>query len=128
MEIDNPVLNAFNDQTLRPATDLISGILDLLDKIPNAAAGKGIPEILGTTTEKLLQAAEWTDADYAAVTQMTIKGSDSDGRNLLTNWDDIGVLRAIITLQLMVAAHPNLRRLIARVARNPRIFPQVQAQ
>lgn len=119
MPIDNPVLLAFCNETVRPTSDKVAALLPLPDVILAAAMGKGLSAVLGTTDAKLTQGTAWTDADYAAIPQDSIVGSDSGARTLLTNWDVIGFLRVMVALNSMIAAHQTLPALIGKIAVNP---------
>mgnify|MGYP006921389712 CR=1 FL=1 len=120
MPIDNPVLLAFCNETVRPTSDKVAALLPLPDVILAAAAGKGLSAILGTTDAKLMQPTPWADADYAAIPQDSIVGTDSGARTLLTNWDVIGFLRVMVALNGMIDTHPTLPGLIGKIAVNPR--------
>lgn len=120
MPIDNPVLLSFCNETVRPVSDKVAALLPLPDVIISAAIGKGFSAVLGTTDAKLTQTTAWTDADYAAIPQDSIVGSDSGSRTLLTNWDVIGFLRVMVALNGMIALHPTLPAEIAKIAVNPR--------
>lgn len=120
-DIDNPVVRGFCNETTRPTSDKLAVLFPLPAQILDSAIGKGISELLGTTTDKLLQATEWTDADYAAVPIQNIVGTDSDNRVLLTNHDMIAFLRVMVVLRGLLILHPTLPILIGKLAVNPRI-------
>lgn len=122
MAIDNTIVGTFGNETIRPTSDLLATIASLPDKILAAAVGKGIPELLGTTSDKLLQAAEWTDADYAAIVQQDITGSDSDNRVMLTNYDFIQLSRVLVVLKSLISLHPTLPQLFGKMAVNPQVL------
>lgn len=123
MSISNVLLTNFCDQALRPAADMLAGLLPYVDQLLAAMQGQGLSPILGTTDAKLFQSTPWADADYAAIAQLTIDNTDSGGRTLLDNWSVIALLRVFVNLQQMKAANPALMPLVAKFAVNPAPIP-----
>ena len=121
MPIDNAVLLSFCNESVRPVADRLGGLLPLPVAVLDAAVGKGLCEVLGTTPTDLTRAQSWTDADYTALgAPQPITGSDSGGRTLLTNHDVIGVLRVLAAVKAMIDANPARGPLVGKVAVNPR--------
>lgn len=119
-EINNPVGLAFCNETIRIFGDRVSGLLPTPDIILAAAIGKGIPEMMGTTSAKITQLTDWTPEDWAAIVEIPITGSDSDNRTLLTNIDVIKMLLVAAKLSMLIKAYPWLLPLLGKVAVNPR--------
>lgn len=122
MTIDNPLLLAFVNDTVRNLGDRLAGLLPVPVAVLNAVAGQGHSATLGTTDDKLFQTATWTADDYTALgAPQPIAGSDASGRTLLTNYDVIGIVRVMVALKAMADANPALGPLVAKVAVNPRV-------
>jgi hypothetical protein len=121
-EINNPVGLTFCNETIRIFGDRLAGLMAVPDVILAAAIGKGIPEMMGTTSAKILQQTDWTADDWAAIPIMTITGSDSGNRTLLTNVDVIKMLLVAAKLSMLSKAYPWLPPLIGNVAVNPTKF------
>lgn len=119
-EIDNAALLAFVNETIRPVSDRLAGLLPLPTAVLDAVGGKSLAAVLGTTDAELNRAEPWADADYAAVALKAIAGSGNDARTTLTNHHVIGILRVMAALKQMAAANPTLGPLVAAVAVNPR--------
>lgn len=122
MDIDSPVLRAFCDETARTTSDRLYVLLYLPDQILQSAIGKGLPAILGTTAEKLLQPTPWEQADYDAIPVQNITGTDSGNRTLLTNHAIIKFLRIMVTLRGLVLLHPEIASEVGLIAINPRAY------
>jgi len=125
VSISNVLLTKFCDQALRPAADMLAGLLPYVDQLLAAEQGQGLSAILGTTDTALFQAAPWQPSDYAAVTggQLTIDNTDAGGRTLLDNFAVIALLRVFVNLQQMKDANPALMPLVAKFAVNPAPIP-----
>jgi hypothetical protein len=120
-EINNAVLTAFCDESVRNMGDLLAGLLDAPARVLDAAVGKGVPAILGTTAAALLRPESWEAADYAAVELRDIAGSGSGGRTTLTNHDVIALLRVLVVLKHLMGQNAQLGPLVRKIAVNPRV-------
>lgn len=123
MPIDNPVLLRFCDESLRPFADLLAGIKESPRLLMDTVAGQGLAAVLGTTTEPLLRSSmtqPWQPADYAAVPDEVITGSDAGGRTTLTAHQVIALIRVAVFLREALEVDPQLGALIATFAVNPR--------
>ena len=118
--IDDPVLLAFCNETLRPVGDRLAGLLPLPQAVIDTIAGKGLSAVLGTTDAKLFRSEPWELADYGEIAPAVIAGADSAGRTAITNYDVIALVRVLVTLRLMSAANDQLGPLVAKWGVNPR--------
>jgi hypothetical protein len=118
-------LSQFARESLRPLADLMAGSQGLLATcraIKQSAIGKQLHTALGTTAANLWRAAEWTDADYAAISgvDQVIDGTADAGQVPYTVRSLIQSLRVIAALNAMLEANPAIEVLFAAYATNPR--------
>lgn len=124
MPIDNPVLTTFCNESIRPIADRLAGLIHLPKQVIATMKGKGLIEVLGTDEAALLRNGllqPWSNEDYMALgAPQEITNSGDSSRPTLTNYDVIGLVRVLVTLQNMIDANPLLPSLVGKIAVNPR--------
>lgn len=118
--IDNALLLAFVNETIRPVGDRLAGLLPIPKAVLDALQGQGLAAVLGTSDAALRREQGWEQADYDAVPLQAIAGSDAGGRALLTNHHVIAVIRALAAVKNLDDDNPALRIVLGAVAVNPR--------
>lgn len=120
---EDPVLDQFVREVLRPLADRLAPMMPLLDRIPAVAVARGIPERLGTTKEVLMRPQEWSEADYPE-----FLGQDQEIQSAgyyaspATVYDVAAMMRLVAALGAMRRANPGIDVLLSRLAVNPGLF------
>lgn len=122
MAIDNELLLNFCNETLRPAGDVLAGLVGVPDMVLNAWKGKGLSDIVGFDQAVIDQADPATLEQFGAVFAQIqdVTNSNSNGRTTLTTLDIFALLRVHRAIKKMIDDDPAFRPLIAKFAVNPR--------